>query len=72
MTDWQPISTAPTTGQPIRIRGLTYLSQDVYEAVAVWTTRCCPSHACEGWFPPTDEHDGMGPYGDVTDWQSLA
>jgi hypothetical protein len=69
---YQPISTAPRDGTPVRIRGTRFMSDRRYTAVAIYAARRCPSHEATGWFPATDKHDGAGPYGDVTHWKPLA
>ena len=68
---WLDIELAPKDGTPVEIQGLTFIEEDVYTATAVWTTRRCPKHPTEGWFPATDKHDGMGPYEDVKMFRRL-
>lgn len=68
---WKPIVSAPKDGRPIAIRGLRFITEESYEAVAVWGKRRCPKHEVEDWFPATDTHDGEGPYLDVTHWREI-
>lgn len=72
MTDsWSPIASAPKDGRPIAVRGLRFMTDEPYEARAVWGRRCCPVHEVEDWFPATDIHDGEGPFLDVTHWRPI-
>lgn len=68
---WRDIATAPKDGTPIRIKGRRFISETRYTATAIWAQRKCPQFATYGWFPPTDKHDGMGPYTDVSHWMPL-
>jgi hypothetical protein len=68
--DWQPLDDAPHDGTVVRIRGLRFRGSQMYYADAVWTTRRCPEVEAEGWFPPSDCHDGAGPYSEVLAWKS--
>lgn len=67
--DWNSIDTAPKDGTIVRIKGRRFKTETRYVADAVWTTRTCPYVKVTGWFPPTDKHDGQGPYDDVTHWR---
>lgn len=69
-TEWRDIETAPKCGRPIRISGRCFQTETRYEANAVWAQRKCPALVW-GWFPPSDKHDGMGPYDDVRRWRDL-
>ncbi len=68
---WRPIEDAPRDGTPVKIRGATFIAEEPYEAVAVWTARRCPVHLAEGWFPATDLHDGEGDYLNVSHFKPL-
>lgn len=68
---WLSIDTAPTDGTIVMIKGRRFQVGGTYSAEAVWTRRRCPRAMTTGWFPPSDRHDGAGPYGDVTHWMPL-
>lgn len=70
--NWKPIEQAPRDGRAVEIRGLRFMTEKTYKAVAVWSKRKCPVWECEDWFPATDVHDGKGPYLDVTHFREIS